>query len=88
MPRPRSNVVTFDVIYVTEVDTRDLTSTSLPFVLARFFIPRRGKPGDEAILSTMLSILALLEVVSPLAAFGGSMRPWFCTVSDLNVIEA
>ncbi len=28
-------------------------------------------------LSTMLSMLALLEVAYPLAAFGGSMRPWY-----------
>ncbi len=48
LARPRSNWVTFDVIHVTEVDARDLNSTRLPSVLARFFVPRRGKPGDEA----------------------------------------
>ncbi len=45
--------VTFDVIHVTEVDARDLNSTRLPSVLARFFVPRRGKPGDEATVFTL-----------------------------------
>ncbi len=29
-------------------------------------------------LSTMTSVYALSEVACPLAAFGGSMHPWFC----------
>ncbi len=56
--------------------------------LSSFFHTQEREAWGRGYLKHYVVYLSSIGSCMPLAAFGGSMSPWFCTVSDLSIIEA